>query len=251
MEKLKSKRIPSTKWKIEGTVSNEEVTFKKSNLTITLNAVDKTDTLLRIAYRDKISFTLNLRKELSGFLRNMKILNTYTGSYINDYKDIQYVTGIQTSYVTLLIKDCLPLDIVKSKYTLVKTSNDNTFDILDKVVYKKHYISLINYTESGKNTLVFSLNGVDLSISRDLNMIWTIDDVQFDGIATLSKFKALECLLRLFTARGKLWCEISEDIISKYEDIILPLKDNSKPDFTLTSKIKYGNRLKGYIPFLP
>lgn len=239
--------LKNKKWQLDRNVNLEEVTFTKGNITINLLEVDTTDTLLRIHYRDKISTVLNLRKELTGFLNTMKILNNYKGSYLNEYKDIQYVTGIQSSSITMLIRDCLPLDIVRSKYTLVHNEEKDvtTYYATDKIYYKKQPLNSICMKTSGEVSITFSLDGVDLIITRSVDGLWNLDTVNFQGLPTMTKFKALENLLMIFTSRGKIWCSVSQDVFEKYQDIITPLLP--KEEFKLINKIKHGKKLSALV----
>lgn len=247
--KTSDKKSNRIKWDIEGTVTDNEVLYRKGNLTITLHNVGHVDTLVKISYKDRVNRFLNIQKELLNFLRTMKIFPNYEGSFVNEYKDIQYVTGAHTESISVLIKDCLPLDIVKRKYTLVKTNDSGNYDVLDLKQYKRHPISIISYDGPNKGTLVFSLAGVNLSITRDKNRIWTIDDITRDGLPTKTKDTALISLIKIFTNRGKLWCDVADHIYYLFEKEFAPYKE-AKPELKLSTKVKYGERLKGCIPFL-
>lgn len=245
-------RMSYPTWYIYGPVTPEEVVYKKKNFTVTLNLVDNTDTFIKISYEDKISPLVNIHKELNSFLRVMKIKDNYKGKYINEYKDIQHLTKTMTWTVSVLIKDCLPLDIVRVKHTLLNTDSkeeENTeYGVMTKKVYKKQSISLITYKGNSKITTVFSLNGVDLYVSRDIGQTWTIEKVVYNGLPTETKNKALENLLTVFTIRGKLWADVSEEVMCKCGHIIKPFQEKEKPVFTLVTRIKYGNRLMKHIP---
>lgn len=245
-------RMSYPTWYIYGPVTTEEVVYKKKNFTVTLNLVDNTDTFIKISYEDKISPLVNINKELNSFLKVMKIKENYKGKYINEYKDIQHVTKTMTWTTCLLIKDCLPLDIVKVKHSLLsydtKEEENTEYGVIPKKVYKKQSISLIRYKGNSDITVVFSLKGVDLIVTRDIGQTWTIDKVVYNGLPTETKNKALENLLAVFTIRGKLWVNVSEEVMSKCGHIIRPLQEKEKPVFTLVTKIKYGNRIMKHIP---
>lgn len=245
-------RMSYPTWYIYGPVTSDEVIFKKKNFTVTLNRVDNTDTFIKISYEDKISPLVNIHKELNSFLKVMKIRENYKGKYVNEYKDIQHLTKSMTWTVSLLIKDCLPIDIVKVKHTLINTDSkeeeNKEYGVIPKKVYKKQSISLINYKGNSKITTVFSLKDVDLFVTRDIGQTWTIVKVVYNGLSTETKNKALENLLTVFTIRGKLWVDVSEEVMNKYGHIIKPLQEKEKPVFTLVTRIKYGNRLMKHIP---